>query len=201
MNTPEILGKIRHVFADHLEDPKNERFKALPSSIRNEKLDYWFSIDTYQPLLGEFLYARCVDNMIMYLKNILEEIIAKESNIKRNNGKDISYIKIHDIKKSFKKRGFELFSEKEDRDWFDEVTKNRNIIVHNGGIINEAYLKKVPNSRFKAGDRIFFTFKEISQFCIKLTNFVALLDINLAYEFLLDLVSNTLPKSSYNKEI
>ena len=84
IHTSENLGKIRHIFADPLEDPKNERFKALSSAIRNGELDYWFPIDTYQHLLGQFFYARCVDNMIMYLKNRLLTLPLKKGDAIRH---------------------------------------------------------------------------------------------------------------------
>lgn len=103
--------------------------------------------------------------------------------------KNISYAKINKIKECFKEIKIELCLD-DNMLWFDEIVKNRNLIVHNRGVVNEEYLKTFPNSKFQVGEEILFSYQDISNFYVKLTNFVASLDIRLAQEFSLDLKNN-----------
>lgn len=190
-NIPENLEKIRCFVSKVLEDPKSKRFKDLAGLVRGGKFDYWFHICKYEKFLGQFLYARGVDNLIMYLKKILEEIVKKHPSILAPSKiKNIAYGKTNDIKQSFKEIKFELFLEKQDTIWFDEIVKNRNLIVHNRAVITEKYLKSLPNSQFNIGEELFFSYKDISKFYIKLTNFTASLDHRLIQQFSLDLNKN-----------
>ena len=188
---PKNFYEIRYFTSEVLEDSKNNRFKDLSDLVRSGKFDHWFSIYKYEKFLGQFLYARGVDNLIMYLKNILEEIVAKQSAILESSKiKNIAYGKTNDIKRGFEKIEVKLFLNEEDMMWFDEIVKKRNLIVHNRAIINKSFCEKFPNSKFRIGKELSFSYKDISEFYVKLTNFAAPLDSRLAQKFLLVLNNN-----------
>lgn len=190
VNIPTNLVETRCISADILENHESKRFKDLADLVRNGYFDYWFFIYTYEDFCGQFFYARAVDNLNIYLKNILEEIVNKHPTILESiKIKNISYAKINKIKECFKEIKIELCLD-DNMLWFDEIVKNRNLIVHNRGIVSEEYLKTFPNSKFQVGEEILFSYQDISNFYVKLTNFVASLDIRLAQEFSLDLKNN-----------
>src|SRR5690348_5729261 len=56
--------------------------------------------------------------------------------------------------------GFQLFPSTAQRDLAISIIEARNLIAHNGGIVNDTFLRRVKESPWKLGDRIVFQFAE-----------------------------------------
>lgn len=137
------------------------------NNFDNETLD----INFYEISLGSMMYIKTVDNFQNYFKEILSEIVivrpeilkskdtekldfilsfnSKEDMIKAIAEKKINslfYLGINDIKKYFSdKLKVEIFKDKEYD--INLIVKQRNLAVHNRGIINKEFMKEFPNEK------------------------------------------------------
>lgn len=198
------------------EEPENIVSSNFVEFLKTSESDDIFNIHTYEQFYGQMSYARIIDNVLTYFKDILGEIIIKQPNILKSNETEtyefilnydsieeirialsekkiesLFYKGIKDIEDFFKSRlNVDLFTSDEDRKEFNQAIKNRNIIVHNRGRINSEYLREFPDSNFKIGETLLFSYEAISNIHLIINNFVAHLDMNLANKYNLDVVNN-----------
>ncbi|HIB8181445.1 TPA: hypothetical protein ACWX1I_002851 [Elizabethkingia anophelis] len=137
------------------------------NSFENETLDIQF----YEASLGSMMYIKSVDNFQNYFKEILSEIVLSRPEILKSketerldyilsfNSRDemikaiaekkinsLFYLGINDIKKYFlEKLNVEIFKDKEYE--INLIVKQRNLAVHNRGLITQEYIKEFPNEK------------------------------------------------------
>ncbi len=213
----ENIDRVREEIAQFFENPESDDFKDISEEIRKAKLDHWFNIKIYEDIYGQMLYARAVDNVISYFKDIIGEIIIERPDIlkssketetldfilKFDNMNDLKfalsekkiehlfYKGIDEIEKYFRERlGVDLFKNDDEKKWFYNANKKRNLIVHNRGLINKEYLKKFPECDLEPNTKIYFKYADVSYFLIEISKFVSCLDTNLSTKFGLNLIDN-----------
>lgn len=137
------------------------------NNFDNETLD----INFFEMSLGSMMYIKTVDNFQNYFKEILSEIViarpeilkskdtekldfilsfnSREDMIKAIAEKKINslfYLGINDIKKYFSdKLNVEIFKDKEYD--INLIVKQRNLAVHNRGIINKDFMQEFPKEK------------------------------------------------------
>jgi hypothetical protein len=62
----------------------NEFAKSLVNYFRSSTADHLFNIRTYQQFYGQMAYARSIDNVVAYFKDILAEVILKTPQVLRS---------------------------------------------------------------------------------------------------------------------
>ncbi|HUT71931.1 MAG TPA: hypothetical protein VMW89_14780 [Desulfatiglandales bacterium] len=164
------------------------KFKETFDQIVVSKADrLLFRSKTYENLLSQMAYSRSVDNFILYLKNILAEIIEVKPQLLKSGEKErldyilnfddivelrraladkkiesLFYSGFKDIFEFYESRiGIKLSDKTDDIEKFILMTKIRNLIVHNGGKINSEFKKAFPKYPFEVGESLKLSFKEI----------------------------------------
>ncbi len=143
----------------------------VPYSNNNNFDSETLDINFFEMSLGSMMYIKTVDNFQNYFKEILSEIViarpeilkskdtekldfilsfnSREDMIKAIAEKKINnlfYLGINDIKKYFSdKLNVEIFKDKEYD--INLIVKQRNLAVHNRGIINKEFIKEFPNEQ------------------------------------------------------
>ena len=212
----EDKEKVKADFIELVKDPGNEIAEKLVESVNSGKADEHLELKTYEQFYGQMAYARTIDNLLTYFKEILSEVIIKKPSILKSKETErldfilkyesieelqiaiaekkiesLFYAGIDKIESYFKDRlGIELFKSAGDKKEFDQAIKNRNLIVHNRGIISKEYLKEFPDCGMNEGVIMKFSYENISKINGILLNFVAYLDYELATKFNLDLKEN-----------
>ncbi len=213
-NKEDVRKKIIEMYSD----PGNEAAEKMVELIKLGQADNYLDVETYEQFYGQMCYARTIDNVLTYFKEILGEIIIKKPDILKSKETErldfilnydsinelrialsekkieqLFYAGIDKIESYFKDRlGVELFKSEETKTEFNQAIKNRNLIVHNRGIMSKGYLKEFPHCTLNEGDIIKFGYVDISRVNLILINFVAYLDNELATKFKLDLFENNL---------
>ncbi len=212
----ENKDKVKKELIELFEDPGNKLAESLVENIKSGKADVHLELKTYEHFYGQMAYARAIDNLLTYFKEILAEIILKKPYILKSKETEslefilnydsieelqiaiaekkieaLFYAGIDKIESYFKERlGIKLFKSKEDKDEFNQAIKNRNLIVHNRGIISNQYIKEFPKSNLNEGDIIKFGYDDISRVNVILLNFVSYLENELILKFNLDTMEN-----------
>ena len=166
-----------------------------------------FKSDTYELILNQMIYSRLSDNFLNYLKSILAEIIIKQpkilsskdivrieevlkfksiedfiENFTEKKIESLFYGNISSIQKFFKDRlGIELFTNKEAKE-IEQLIKQRNLIVHNRGIINEDFRKKYKEFRGKEGI-LSFSKQKIFNINLFISELILKIDIQLKRKY------------------
>lgn len=125
----------------------------------------------------EMIYSRQVDNFQTYIVNLVREILKVQPNILHNNHPQISIAQLLEVgskdeliseiienkvsslaNKGFKNieewcraSGIPLTVNKDFKNKLKEFIAIRNIIVHNGCIVDEKYLRVAPQSKYEKG--------------------------------------------------
>lgn len=211
-NKEEVKRNLIELF----EDPGNKVADKLIENIKSGEVDELLKLETYEQFYGQMAFARTIDNLLAYFKEILAEVIIKKPNILKSKETErldfilnydsieelqiaiaekkiesLFYAGIDKIETYFKERlGIDLFKSKEDKSEFNQAIKSRNLIVHNRGIISKEYLKEFPNCKLNEGEIIKFGYEDISRVNLILLNFVSYLDNELATKFNLDTLEN-----------
>ena len=212
----ENIEDVRERLSELYSDPGNEIAENLTKKIKSGELDEHLAIEKYEDFYGQMSYARAIDNVLTYFKDILGEVIIKTPEILKSKETErldfilnfdniddlkialsekkieaLFYAGIDKIESYFSQRlGVELFETQTDKKEFGQAVKNRNLIVHNRGIISKEYFKEFPESGLNINDRLKFGYLDISRVNIILINFVARLDFKLAKKFSLDWKEN-----------
>lgn len=117
----------------------------------------------------------------------MEELI---DNLTEKKVKKLFYGSINDIKKFFQSRlGIELFSDEQSEANFNQLTKQRNLIVHNRGIITQELADEFPDYNDLIGQRIHFKFEQLSNINKIINNIIVDIDIKLREKFDLETIS------------
>lgn len=209
-NKNEVKDKLIKLYSSY----RNEQSENMVNLIKNNKTDNFLDLKSYELFYSQMCYARSFDNLLIYFKDILSEIILKQPNILKSKEterldfilkydsieelqtaiaekkiKELFYAGIDKIESYFKERlNIDLFKSKEDKNDFNQALKNRNLIVHNRGVISKEYLKEFPNAPMIEGETIVFTFKDISTVNLVLLGFTVNLDKELSTKFKLETI-------------
>jgi hypothetical protein len=172
-----------------------------------------FSDKTYEKLVSQMVYSRMVDGFLGYMKGLLAEIVASEPRLLKSNETErldfiLSFDEIAELRTALAERkierlfygGFEDIAEfylkrigvevspsEEALQRLTLMTKLRNLIVHNGGVVSRAFKKEYPDSPFSEGDRIEFNFDSIMADLSFLLDTALALDQKVASKFHLSL--------------
>jgi hypothetical protein len=200
------------------EDPENEFSEKLVTHFKSSAGDYLFDIRTYEQFYGQMCYARSIDNILTYFKDILGEVILTTPNILKSKETEridlilsfdtieelrialaekkiesLFYAGIDKIELFFQERlGIDLFKTADIKNEFNKAIKNRNTLVHNRGRITKEYLKEFPDSNLELNSLLMFSYEDISRINVILSNFVAHLDIEIANKFNLVIIENNI---------
>jgi hypothetical protein len=186
-------------------------------NISYERLnDDFFSFASYEGYFCQMAFARSIDNVITYFKDVLSEILVKRPEILKSSKEterldfifsysnyddlkkaiidkkisDLFYGGINDIEKYFDDRlGIKLFEDDEDKYFFSMFVEQRNLIVHNRGRITKEFLKKFKDFEALPGEYFLIRFNDLLELNTGLNNFLAYLDSNLASKYNLDLIN------------
>ena len=77
----EDKEKVKADFIDLVKDPGNKIAENLVESINSGKADEHLELKTYEQFYGQMAYARTIDNLLTYFKEILSEVILKRPSI------------------------------------------------------------------------------------------------------------------------
>lgn len=193
-------------------DEENEIAKQLVRNFKNSNVDHLFDIRTYEKFYGQMAYSRTIDNMLIYFKEILAEVIIKKPQILKSNETErldfiLNYENINELRIALSEKkiehlfyagiekiedffytrlGISIFKDKNDKHDFNQAIKNRNIIVHNRGRINTEYLREFPKSGYKLGESLKFTYEDISKINVIIGNYITILDQEIGNKFKLE---------------
>jgi hypothetical protein len=137
------------------------------------------TLQTYAPTMFELIFCRMVDNYLIYLRDLLAliyqtrpemlksseqvtyEFILQFSTMEdvitglaEKRANELAYKGFREIVAFWNKHGLDLFSTSDGLESILRLVETRNILVHNRGIINSIFKKRVPNHLSKIGDRI-----------------------------------------------
>lgn len=185
--------------------------------LETEKSDIIFTKDFYENYFGQMAYSRIIDNSLCYFKDILAEVVTKKPEILKSSEKktiefilsyndmqsliyalsekkinELFYSGVEDIKKYFSSRlGIQIFKNLDEEKSFNKLIKQRNLIVHNRGIISKEFSKEFSTNdiEFEVGKTIFFSYASLSEINGKITNFISDLELILCEKFKLDKVN------------
>lgn len=182
--------------------------------LESEKSDAIFSSKTYEKYIGQIAYTRITDNILSYFKDILIEVIqSKPQILKSKENETLEYIfsfsnmedlivdianknieklfygSINDIKKFFNdKLGIKLFKDDIVEKNFSQFIKQRNLIVHNRGIISKEFASEFSNEfvTYTPGNILVFSYENLSRINGSMTNLVADIDLEICHKFKLE---------------
>lgn len=208
--------EVRDDLISYLRSQQNVFTDALALSLEGEGARTIYSARSYEHLLGQMMYARSVDNFLVYLKDLLLEIFNADPDLFTPEGKEkwdyiwsfrdmtemktaITEMKIGDlfragikaISKFFEtKLEVKLFQLPEELDTAVLATKYRNLIVHNRGKVDNRFVKEYPTLGWQIGDILTFTYVDISRFNGLTINTMARIDHIVALKFNLERFKN-----------
>ncbi|AUC84766.1 hypothetical protein CW731_05420 [Polaribacter sp. ALD11] len=189
---------------------------SLTEFLESERSDMIFSAKSYEKYFGQMAYTRITDNVLSYFKDILVEVIkAKPQILKSKEKESLDYIfsfnnmedliediteknieklfygSITDIKKFFSdKLGIQLFESPILEKNFEQFIKQRNLIVHNRGIISKEFSTEFSNEHitYKPGNILNFSYENLSNINGGMTNIIVDLDLKISEKFKLEQV-------------
>ena len=148
-----------------------------------------------------------------YFKDVLSEVVVKEPRVLKSSKekesydfmlsfgtieelkkalsdkkiKELFYGSIEDIKKYFLDRlGIKLFDNDTDEKDFSMVIKQRNLIVHNRGIITQELADEFPVFKELVGQQLLFKYDQLSIINGLINNLIIEVDIKLRKKFNLE---------------
>ncbi len=203
--------KVKSELAEFFkEEEPNIASEALIKFLKSEQADGIFKVETYELYFGQMAYSRIVDNALCYFKDILSEVVRKEPRILKSSKehetydfilsfetideliialsdkkiKELFYKGIEDIKKFFQSRlGIDIFENEQDEKDFSMVIKQRNIIVHNRGIISQELADEFPVYKELVGRKIMFHYDKLSIINKLINNLIIEVDIKLREKY------------------
>ena len=197
------------------EEKPNIIYEKLESFFESENSNIIFDLNSYELYFGQMAYCRIVDNALSYFKEILREVVIKEPKIIKSSKekerydfilsfetiedlrkaltdkkiKELFYGSIEHIKKFFKNNlGINLFDNNRDEDDFSMVIKQRNLIVHNRGIITQEFADEFPIYEKMVGKQLLFKYAQLSVINGIINNIIVDIDIKLREKFNLEII-------------
>lgn len=187
--------------------------EKLETFLKSEDSDAIFDLNSYELYFGQMAYCRIVDNALCYFKDVLSEVVVKEPRVLKSSKekesydfmlsfetieelkkalsdkkiKELFYGSIEDIKKYFLDRlGIKLFDNDTDEKDFSMVIKQRNLIVHNRGIITQELADEFPAFKEIVGQQLLFKYDQLSIINGLINNLIIEIDIKLREKFKLE---------------
>jgi hypothetical protein len=137
-------------------------------------------VEDHRRVLAEAYLTRCVDNYLSYLSDLLFEIYVARPECLRSKAqerldfvlshsrmedliaslaekqvRERSYSSIKDLMEYFERRlGLVLVESAEVRQRVNRLAEDRNLIVHNRGLVNRTFLKNTGRTDLKLGDML-----------------------------------------------
>ena len=202
--------------ADSLDYIKSlgPKFEETFEHIIEKKADKLIlSGKTYEYILSNMAHCKSVDEFILYLKNILAEIIqVKPQLLKSKENERLEFILDFDDIKSLRKAlaekkieslfygsfkdvytfyesriGFKLVHKQEDFDRINLLIRTRNLLVHNGGRGNTDFKKEFPEYSFGVADEVRYGFSDVLENNRYIIDIVKTIDATITSKFGLSL--------------
>jgi len=193
---------------------ENHGDEKLVDFLQSEKSDVIFKAKSYEKYFGQMAYTRMADNVLSYFKDILVEIIKSKPQILKSSEKEsldyifsfssmeeliediterniekLFYNSVKDIKKFFIERlGINLFVNNVVEKNFEQFIKQRNLIVHNRGIISRDFSKTFSNEyvKYEVGNTLGFSYENLSKINGTMTNLLVDLELAVTKKFNLE---------------
>ncbi len=204
-------GKLKNQLVEVFKEEKpNVASEKLEKFLQSEQSDAIFDINNYELYFGQMAYCRIVDNALCYFKDALSEVVVKEPRVLKSSKekesydfmlsfnniselrkalsdkkiKELFYGSIEDIKKYFLDRlGIKLFDNEKDEKDFSLAVKQRNLIVHNRGIITQEFADEFPAFKEIVGQNLLFKYERLSIINGLINNLIIDIDIKLREKF------------------
>ena len=204
-------GKLKEQLSEiYKEGNPNIVSEKLETFFKSKESDVIFDINSYELYFGQMAYCRLVDNALCYFKDVLSEVVVKEPRVLKSTKekenydfilsfetidelkkalsdkkiKELFYGNIEDIKKFFLNRlGVKLFDNEKDEKDFSMVIKQRNLIVHNRGVITQELADEFSVFREMVGQELMFKYDRLSIINGLINNLIIEIDIKLREKF------------------
>lgn len=176
----DIIDKNRKIAAEALAKAGSEQDKENWEKIKNQKIGYAKrQLNSSIDLQRKIVFVQAVDYFLVYIAELLKTIHLSYPAMLKLDEK-ISYSEISEFTRmsdligymidkrvqdlSFKslfqldrevsqKHGFEMFRSKLSLELASLHVEKRNLLVHNGGVVNRRFLERT-RSRYKEGDKL-----------------------------------------------
>lgn len=77
---------------------------------------------------------------------------------------ELAYVGMRALAKYLSERlGLDLFSREEDLARASRIIEVRNVVVHNGAVVNQVFLSRLPDSPAKLGDQLLFEMATVEE--------------------------------------
>lgn len=200
---------VRQKMLEIAGDLDDETITKWNENLKSENGDIILNIDSYQDFYGQMCFARIIENMLSYFKEILGEVIIKKPQVLKSKETErldfiLDFDNINDLRaalaekkvealfyagfdtidKFFQERlGIKIFKSEEQETTINQAIKYRHLIVHNRGIVTKDFLKLFPETGISEGEYLKILYADISEIHVELNNFVANLDAEIAEKF------------------
>lgn len=189
----------------------NDKLKSIFETAGEQFLE----VSTYESYFCFLAYTRTIDNFISYLKDILIEVMNKKPDLLKSSETEkldfiLSFNNIEDLRKALidkkiekllykgiddlldyikDRLGIELIDSDDEKKFINQMIKQRNLIVHNRGIISKSFAKEFAQYSDKVGATLIFNYLQISKINVILNNGLIEFDETVSKKFNLDLVN------------
>ena len=207
---------LKKSLSEYYEEDQNVVSEKLVDFLKSEDSNRIFNAENYELYFGQMAYCRLVDNSLCYFKDILSEVVKKQPKVLKSSKeeethefilsfetidelrrslsdkkiKELFYGSIEDIKKFFLDRlGIKLFDNDADEKNFSMVIKQRNLIVHNRGIVTQELAEEFFIYKDNVGQNISFGYEQLSNINKIINNLIIEIDIKLREKFKLETIS------------
>lgn len=207
-NNNEAKKHLKGIY-DHVHNPE------MVKEILSKNLDAFLNLEYYEELLCSMIYVSAIDNLTIYFKEILSEVVSAKPQILKSQEterldfileyesigdlinaisdkkiEELFYKGIEDIEKFFKSRlGIDIFKTKQAKESINRLIKQRNLTVHNRRKISKDFARQFPDLKNSVGQYLIFGFPYVSEVNLVLFNFVASMDEEISEKFKLKKVS------------
>lgn len=190
----------------------SEQFINFLASNNSDRI---FDKESHEPYFSNIAFCRIMDNALCFFKDILSEVIKKDprplnlSKEKETHEFILSFNSIEELKESLidkkieqlfygsikvikkffiDRLGIELFENEKEEEWFSVLIKQRNLIVHNRGVITSDLVDILPlsekeNGERRIGEKMFFKYEHLSDINKLVNNIMVEIDIKLKNKF------------------
>ncbi|MBJ2126700.1 hypothetical protein [Flavobacterium sp. IB48] len=201
-NNNEAKEYLKGIY-NHVYNPEIVK-KSLNSNI-----DTFLNIGFYEEHLCSMIYVSSIDNLTIYFKEILSEVVSTKPQILKSQEterldfilqheslsdlinaisdkkiEELFYKGIEDIEKFFQSRlGIDIFKTKLAKENINKLIKQRNLTVHNRRKISKDFARQFPDLKNSIGQYLIFDFEYVSTINLQLFNFVASIDEEISKKF------------------
>ncbi len=207
-NNNEAKQYLKRIY-DNVHNPE------IAKESLSKNLDTFLNLGFYEEHLCSMIYVSAIDNLTIYFKEILSEVVSAKPQILKSQEterldfileyesigdlinaisdkkiEELFYKGIEDIEKFFKSRlGIDIFKTKIGKENINWLIKQRNLTVHNRRKISKDFAKQFPDLKNSVGQYLIFEFSYVSEINLQLFNFVASMDKEISEKFELKKVS------------